>query len=407
MRTLIYSLLSLFILMGCHTEESPTKKVEKVEKVKTYYTCSMHPKVKQDKPGQCPLCGMALTKIESEESDHAHHHHDEGGAKKVRLRKGQVQHFRADLFKVTRMKMQKEIRLLGSVLKSEEKRSNIPAQFPGRVEEVLIQSTGSFVKKGDAVLKLYAPKLLATGEEYLIARKNYLSQKTNRDLKDLYEQTRERLKQWGILDKQIKEWEEKGSITREITIYSDVTGIVEKKNAVNGKYFKEGESYFDLVDLSHVWVELDVYEHDSALVGLGQTVKLEFNAYPGDFWQGKIDFVSPILDSKSRTLKIRTTLDNKLGKLKPGMVGSAELLVELDSRPLVIPRSAIIDTGRKKVVWLKEDERNYFSKEVKTGFESQGHVEIKDGLSLGEEVVREGNFLLDAQAKLFGDYDDE
>lgn len=398
--------------MGCLDDDSKTHKpdkVEKVEKVKTYYTCSMHPKVKQDKPGQCPLCEMGLTKIEIEENDsdeHAHHH-DHGGTKKVRLRKGQVQHFRADLFKVTRMKMQKEVRLLGSVFKSEEKRSNIPAQFPGRVEEVLIQSTDSFVKKGDPVLKLYSPKLLATVEEYLIARKNYLSQKSNRDLKDLYEQTRERLKQWGILDKQIKVWEEKGAISRVITIYSDVTGIVEKKNAVSGKYFKEGESFFDLVDLSHVWVELDVYEHDSALVGLGQSVELEFNAYPGELWQGKIDFVSPILDSKSRTLKIRTTLDNKLGKLKPGMVGSAGLLVELDSNPLVIPRSAIIDTGRKKVVWLKKDERNYFSKEVKTGFESQGHVEIKDGLSLGEEVVREGNFLLDAQSQLFGDYDDK
>ena len=186
-----------------------------------------------------------------------------------------------------------------------------------------------------------------------------------------------------------------------------MTGIVEKKNANKGKYFTEGQSFFDLVDLNSLWVEMDVYEHDSALVNIGQVAELEFSAYPGDIWEGKIDFISPVLDKKTRTLKIRTTLDNNEGKLRPGMVGTASVTLDLQGMPLVIPRTAIIDTGKRKVVWIDIGNNRYQAKKVHTGFESQGYVEIKHGLSEGEKVIIDGNFLLDAQAQLFGGYEDK
>ena len=442
-------LLMSVLLISCQeqAEHSVGKEKHKDHKkqnhIETYYTCSMHPQVREDRPGKCPICAMGLTKIEVEEGSHdlisdVSTGQDlkkiyfcesdpsvtseapgecplDGSALKersvgaqvvaqVKLRKSQMKHFKADTFPVTTMKMAKDIRLLGSVMKSEERESNIPAQIPGRVEEVLIESTGSFVRRGDPVLKLYSPKLLAGGEEYLIARKNHLSNMNNADFKDLYVQSRQRLKLWGILDKQLAQWESKGRIPREITIYSDVTGIVEKKNAINGKYFKEGESFFDLVDLSTLWVELDVYEHDSALVKLGQTVEMNFSAHPGELWEGKIDFISPVLDEKTRTLKIRTTLDNGKGMLKPGMVGSATVKLERDGMPLVIPRSAVIDTGIRKVVWLQKGNHTYQANLIETGFESSGFIEVKSGLKENDHVVIEGNFLLDAQAQLFGGY---
>lgn len=416
------------------------------KKVETFYTCSMHPQIKEDKPGKCPICHMGLTKVEVEhDEEHSSNHEMEpreveaeyyceadpsvtskapgecpldgtpmlkktqkhkalGTVAKIKLRKSQLDHFRADVFPVTTMKMEKKIRMLGSLRKSEEKESNIPARVPGRVEDVLIQSTGSLIKKGDAVIKLYSPRLLTGGEEYLIARRNYFTNNKNREFRELYQQSRERLKLWGVQDFQLEEWANKRKIPREITIYSPVTGIVERKNAVVGKYFKEGQSFFDLVDLSSLWVELDVYEHDSALVRLGQNIDIEFTAYPGEVWQGKIDFVSPVLDQKTRTLKIRTTLKNTEGKLRPGMVGSASLKVELEGEPLVIPKTAVIDTGKRKVVWLKNSKDRYQANEIRTGFESSGYVEVKDGLSENDQVVIEGNFLLDAQAKLFGGY---
>ena len=134
---------------------------------------------------------------------------------------------------------------------------------------------------------------------------------------------------------------------------------------------------------------------------------MEFNSYPGEVWEGQVDFISPVLDELSRTLKVRTTLTNDKGKLKPGMASNAVVEIKLEGMPLVIPRSAVIDTGKRKIVWLKTGEIRYQAVEVQTGFESSGHVEIKSGLKEGEEVVIQGNFLLDAQAELFGGYDGE
>ncbi len=439
---LILIMLSLFAT-ACFKEEKAEQKVEK-QKIQTYYTCSMHPQIKQETPGDCPICGMGLTKVEVEHDDHAEHSAPSKAQEnvyycesdpsvtsaaagecpldgtpmlkkvpssetvaKVKLRKSQVKHFKSDLFEVTSMKMQKKIRLLGTLLKSEEKESNIPARVPGRVEDVFVQSTGSLVKKGDPVLKLYSPELLTGGDEYLIARKNYFSNRNSKEFKDLYEQSIQRMKLWGVLDKQLEAWAKTNKVPREITIYSPVTGIVEKKHAIKGKYFKEGQSFFDLVDLNSLWVEMDVYEHDSALVNLGQTVQLEFSAYPGEIWEGKIDFISPVLNKQTRTLKIRTTLDNNEGKLRPGMVGTASVTLDLEGTPLVIPRTAIIDTGKRKVVWVDQGNHRYQAKKVLTGFESEGYVEVKHGLSEGEKVVIDGNFLLDAQAQLFGGYDEK
>lgn len=414
------------------------------QKVKSYYTCSMHPQIKESKPGKCPICHMNLTKVEVDEDDdistgHVHVEKDmwqcenfpdvtsevEGvcpldgspmikKAKeniagkvigKVKLRKSQLNHFKPDFFPVTTMKMSKKIRLLGSVLQSEDKESNIPARISGRVEKVYIQSTGSFIKEGEPVIDLYSPKLITAGEEYLIARKSY-KRSRSREFRDMLKQSEVRLTQWGILKSQFEKWYEDNRVPEKITIYSPSTGIVRKRNAVVGKYFKEGQNFFELSDLSEVWVEMDVYEHDSALVSIGQKVELEFTSIPGDILKGTIDFVNPVLDTTSRTLKVRTTITNSNGKLKPGMVADATLNIDFEGMPLVIPRSAVINTGKRKVVWTKIKNNRFQAKTILTGHESEGYIEVKSGLMEGEEVVIEGSFLLDAQAQLFGGYED-
>ena len=179
-----------------------------------------------------------------------------------------------------------------------------------------------------------------------------------------------------------------------------------KRNASVGKYFKEGQHFFELSDLKNVWVEMDVYEHDASLVQLDQEVQLQFTALPGEILSGKLDFVAPILNADSRTLKIRTTISNIDGKLKPGMVADASLKIEFQDSSLVVPRMAVIDTGKRKVVWVKVSSNTFQSKIIHTGRESEGYVEVSSGLIENEEVVIEGNFLLDAQAQLFGGYED-
>ncbi|MBK26982.1 MAG: efflux transporter periplasmic adaptor subunit [Halobacteriovorax sp.] len=410
--------------------------------IKSYYTCSMHPQIKQDKPGKCPICHMNLTKVEVDEADDVPATTQVEKPKwackdfpdvtsevedvcpmdgspmvkvksnkagkvigKVKLRKSQLSHFKPDFFPVTGMMMKKKIRLLGSVLQSEDKESNIPARIGGRIEKVYVKSTGSFISLGEPVIDLYSPQLITAGEEYLIARKSFEKDGTA-EFKDMLKQSEERLKLWGIKRFQFERWFKRGRIPRKIVIYSPATGIVQKRNAVVGKYFKEGQNFFELSDLSDIWVEMDVYEQDASLVKIGQRVKMEFTSLPGEVLEGEIDFINPVLNSKSRTLKVRTTVANTSGKLKPGMVSEATLEIQLPGTPLVVPRTAIIDTGKRKVVWTKVSGKQFQAKTIHSGYESEGYVEIKHGLMEGEEVVIEGNFLLDAQAQLFGGYED-
>ena len=421
-------LVFVFSLLFVSCQEKEVHPDHKHDEV--FYTCSMHPQIKEKEPGKCPICGMGLTRIQKTqteakasqkpyyycESDPSVKSLHEGvcpldgrpmqkferGKKKLQVRPHQIKHLKVGLFKVQKKKLKRKIRLLGTVLKSEQGQSNIPSRVRGRVEEVLVRSTGSFIRKGDPVLKIYSPLLLTGAEEYLIARANHLKNKKSKAFRDIYEQSTERLKQWGIRDAQLQKWAQERKVPREVTIYSPVTGIVENRSALVGKYFKEGESYFDLVDLSQLWVELDVYEHESGLVNLGQDIELEFSAYPGEYWHGKLDFVSPLLNEKSRTLKLRTTLENTNGKLRPGMTATAKLSVASDKSTLVIPQSAVIDTGRKKIVWLDKGGNQYESHPIITGFSTDEFVEVKNGLKEGDLVVTKGNFLLDAQSQLFG-----
>ncbi len=431
----------------------------------TYYTCSMHPQIKEKEAGRCPVCGMSLVKIKlenksdkrksatSEEPEALEYYCEKfpevkskyGGAcpvdgtpmvmekKKakidqsesnnpgsggvvepeqnnvseiiasVKLQKQQMDHFRPEFFPVTRMNMVKKIRLLASVLRSEEKESKISAKVDGRVERVFVRSTGSAVSIGDPVLTLYSPKLITAGEEYLLARRS--SSQTG-ESRGMLERSKERLRLWGIKPFQYERWYRTNRVPRQIVIHSDAAGVVRRRNAVVGKYFNEGQNFFELSNLDDVWVEMDVYEHDSSLVSIGQKVELSFDSMPGQKIQGVIDFVNPVLDSKSRTLKIRSTIQNESGKLKPGMSANAVLTMNIPGRPISIPRNAIIDTGKRKIVWVKASEDSFFARAIQTGYESDGYVEVKSGLSESENIVIEGNFLLDAQAQLSGGYED-
>ncbi len=445
MKLLLGALVTFSLLLTASCDKATKSESLEKSKVTSYYTCSMHPQIKEDKPGKCPICHMNLTKVEVDESeDHSSHQKEEmkitwrcenfpdvtseaegvcpidgtpmvkvdpykGRAgkviAKVKLRKAQLAHFKPDFFPVSKMKMTKTISLLGNVIQSEEKESNIPARIDGRVEKVYVKSTGEMIKTNQLVVELYSPKLITGGEEYILARRSY-KQTGSVEYRDLVKESEEKLKLWGIKKFQMEKWYKDGKVPRSIKIYSPTSGIVRKRNAVKGKYFKEGQSFFDLADLSDVWVELDVYESDSTLVTLDQEVTLKFQALPGKVMKGKIDFIDPVIDSKSRTLKVRATIQNEEGLLKPGMVADGSLQIELSDEPFVIPRTAIIDTGKRKVVWSKISGKSYQAKEILTGFESEGFVEVVSGLMEGEEVVIEGNFLLDAQAQLFGGYEE-
>lgn len=439
-RLLIIFLFPLY-LISCSENKHADHNESKTEvKSEIYYTCPMHPQVNESVPGKCPICGMNLVKIEKEvgvapvnsesgeEVWHCENFSDVTSMveercpiddtpmvrlqkldaskimARVKLKASQVSHFRPAYFSVSRMTMQKKIRLLGIVLESEEKERKIPARIAGRVEKVHIKSTGSHIKEGQPVLDIYSPQLITAGEEYLLARQSF--QRNPQEFEELYKQSQERLKLWGVKEFQYERWFKQGKVPHSITLYSPASGIVQKRNAIEGKYFTEGQNFFELSELSSVWVEMDVYEHDSALVNIKQKVNLEFSALPGMELESEIDFINPVLNPRTRTLKVRATVANPQGQLKPGMVADATLVLELEGTPLVVPRSAFIDTGKRKVVWVQVDEHTFQAQEIRTGFESEGYVAVVSGLKEEDKVVIEGNFLLDAQAQLFGGYED-
>lgn len=441
---MIKLLLLSFLLVGCTDHSEHGSEIEKNVKEQTehsYYTCSMHPQVRENEPGKCPICHMNLTKVVAKTVDEVSEKTitatklyackddqsitspspticpidgeqmievakpDTGViVAKVQLTKTQIDHFDAKVFDVSTMQMTKDVRLLGSVMQAQEKESNIPLRVDGRVEKVYIKSEGEFVKKGDAVVDIYSPTLISAGEEFVIAKKQVLRQPKSKDYLDLLRQSEERLTNWGVSEAQRDQWLKDGEVKRTITIYSPTSGIVTARNAVKGKYFKEGQSLFDLVDLSTVWVEMDVYEVDSALVSSNQVVNLRFSALPGTVLKSKLDFVSPVIDPQSRTLKVRATLDNEDGLLKIGMVADGNLQVDLSSNELVVPRSAVVDTGKRKIIWLQTGQLSFEAKTIRTGHSAGRFIQVLDGLKEGDKIVEKGNFLLDAQAQLFGGY---
>ena len=432
-KSTIFSLMICLFLLCCNFK-TPDHDDNTI-----FYTCSMHPSIRETTSGKCPICHMNLVKIQesrtpvkketkrlwqcrdfpdvvSEQEDIcpldgtkmvAKIQTGKGGVDivgTVRLRRSHLKHFKAEVIPVTTINMVKSIRLLGVILQSEDQESNIPTRVDGRIEKVFVKSTGSFVSINDPVVEIYAPKLITAGEEYLIARQSYQKTKT-REFREMLTQSRKKLQLWGIKDFQYQSWYKKGTVPKSIALYSPATGIVRKRHAIAGKYFKEGQNLLELSNLSSVWVEMDVYEQDTNLISLGQKVSLEFIAIPGEIFTGEIDFIDPVLNPKSRTLKVRTTLSNTKGKLRPGMAADATVTIQLKGQSLVVPRSAVIDTGKRKIVWLQVAGGEFQARAVHTGYESDGHVEIKRGLSLGESVVLDGNFLLDAQAQIFDSYE--
>ena len=414
------SLILISLLFFSCEEKGPT-----LQNPSLSYTCSMHPHVREDETGICPICQMNLVPLQNNTMPITHkqrwqcqHFPDVvseqedicplDGTKMVKitihesiqLTASQRRHFKATTFLATKEQLTKSIRLLGVVLQSEDQESAIPARVAGRIEKVFIESTGSLVRKDDPIVEIYAPNLITAGEEYLLARESY-QRVRSKEFQEMLSQSREKLELWGVQKDQYESWYQSKAVPRSMALHSPSTGIVRKRHAVVGKYFKEGQNLFELSNLSHVWVQMDVYEQDANLVSLGQKVSLKFIAIPGEIFSGEIDFIDPVLNARSRTLKVRTTLSNPTGQLRPGMASDVTLNITLKRPSLIVPRSAVIDTGKRKIVWLKVAEDTFEARSVHTGYESRNSVEIKQGILEGDAVVVEGHFLLDAQAEIF------
>lgn len=314
--------------------------------------------------------------------------------------------------------LQKTIRTVGRLEADESKLATVNTKIEGWIEKLYVEVTGSYIKKGQPLAEIYSPELVATQQEFLNTLKwakqssaspqekdknpsTDLSGLLAQDAAATLEAARQRLLLWDISADQIKKIEESGKTIRTLTMYSPVNGFITQKMAVLGMKVMPGEKLFDVADLSSIWVIADIYEYELPLIKVGNRALITLAYLPGKELSSQIDYIYPSISAETRTVKIRLKLNNPNYQLKPQMFANVELKINLGKK-LMIPESAVIDTGRGMVAYVDLGNGSFEPREIKAGLRSDGYIEVLRGLKIGERVVSSANFLVDSEAQLKG-----
>src|SRR3990167_2447823 len=299
----------------------------------------------------------------------------------------------------------KKIRTVGIVTYDETKVAQVYTKVDGWIEKLFVNYTGKLVEKGQPLFTFYSPELVSTQEEYLLAvqAKKTLGSSFLQEIRagsdSLLEAARRRLSLWDISEEQIEELQRRGEPTRTLTLFSPLTGFVIKKDAFQGMKVMPDKELYTIADLSTVWVNADIYEFELPNVRVGQTAAITLSYFPGQAFNGKVSWISPVLEEKTRTTKVRLEFKNPDFKLKPEMYTNVEIGVDA-GRKLAIPDEAVLDSGLRKVVFLDKGEGRFQPAEVKLGGKFDGYYEVLSGLSPGERILSSAGFLLDSESRL-------
>lgn len=370
-----------------------------------YWYDPMVPGSKFDKPGKSPFMDMQLVPKYADEAPSA----GAGGqaAPSVSLSAEAIRATGVATVPVTLQDLKHEIRAVGTIEADETRLERVAARVAGRVERLHANFTGQVVRRGAPLYTLYSPDLVSTQREYLLTLEQERrlsasgSAEAAESARELVRAARDRLKLWGIGDGQIRELERTGTPRLALTFVSPISGTVLQKNVVEGQYVQEGTEMYLLADLSSVWLVAQVYEFELGRLRTGQTAVVTASAYAGRSFEGRIAFIEPVLDRETRTARVRIVLPNRQGDLKPGMFADARLQVPLENR-LSVPRSAVIDTGTRRVVYVETAPGTFQPREVTLGATSGDRVAVLGGVNEGEKVVAAANFFIDSQAQLAG-----
>jgi membrane fusion protein, copper/silver efflux system len=399
------------------------------------YTCPMHPTIRSDKPGDCPICGMQLVPGGSTAAerkilfyrspmdpkqtsptprkdemgmDYVPVYSDEigrppstAGLATVGIDPQRQQLIGLRTAPVVEGQVGWSWRTVGRVAVDETRVHHASLKFSGFIEQIFVDYVGKQVRSGEPLFRIYSPDVASAEEEYLLAlrTRDALGSGTAGAGSDLVAAARERLKLWDIPEAEIRRLERTGKAQRTVTIFAPMSGVVTRKDAVMGHRVVEGDAPYEITDLSQVWVLADAYESDLARVRLGTPATLTLQAFPNREFPGKVVFIDPILDPKTRTAKVRLAFPNSTGELRPEMFGEVTLRTPA-RRGLSIPTDAIIDSGTRKVVFVSLGEGKFRPLEVKIGASDGDRSEVLEGLKAGEEVVTRANFLVDSESRL-------
>jgi Cu(I)/Ag(I) efflux system membrane fusion protein len=367
----------------------------------------MHPTVVSDKPGDCPICEMKLVAVEAARAKAAPEAPERAvaGRSVVTLTPERRSLLGVRSEDVRQMHIEKSLRTVGRVAPDERRMAHVHTKFDGYVERLYVDFTGKLVTKGDPLLSIYSAELVATQQEYLLALR-VQKQLGNSQIPSvaqggagLLDAARERLRLWDIRAEDIAELERTGTVRRTFDLYAEVTGYVVVKNVVHGMRVMPVDTLFELADLSRVWVLADVYESDLPTVRLGMPADVTLAYQPGKTWRGSVANVAPTVDEKTRSVKVRIDVDNAGGTLKPDMYADVQLRTDMGTG-LVVPDSAIIDTGDRKLVFLDRPDGAIEPREIDVGVRIPEGYQVVRGLAKGDRVVTAANFLLDSESSL-------
>jgi len=357
------------------------------------WTCSMHPQIKQSEPGDCPLCGMDLIPLEASTSDNPL-------VLEMTQEAVKLANIQTTVIGEGSAESSKTIRLSGKIQPDERLASSQVAHVPGRIEKLFVSFTGEQVYKGQKIAMLYSPELITAQRELLEALKL-------KDLNpDLVEAARNKLRYWKIGEETIEQIEKKGTIQENFIVYADESGVVTDRRLAVGDYVNQGEPIFDLMNLRRVWVLFDAYEDDLSNISVGDKIEFTTPSLPNETFNTRVTFIDPIIDPNTRVASIRTEVSNSKRVLKPEMLVYGTLQQKTSNakqRQLTVPKSAVMWTGQRSVVYTKVPDTNIPSfefREIEIGDAVGGNYQVISGLEAGEEVVTYGSFTIDAAAQL-------
>ncbi len=362
----------------------------------TTWTCSMHPQIKQEKPGDCPICGMNLIPLASM---------DAGGndvdPNEIMMTESAAKLADIQTMRVVKGNPEKTIHLQGKINADERRIAELTARFGGRIEELFVNFTGQNVRKGQKLATIYSPELVTAQRELLEA----VAFKETRP--NLYSAALGKLKLWDLNNEQIKAIEEKGEPKLYFDILSPISGTVTMRHVAIGDYVKEGTALFKVVDLTKVWALFDAYESDLPWIKLNDEIEFTIQSFPGKLYTGKVSFIDPFIDAKTRVAKVRVELKNPKMEVKPEMFtkGIVHSKVAESGKQILIPKTALLWTGKRAVVYVKVPNRenpSFIYREILLGPEAGNFYVVAEGLKEGEEIATNGVFKIDAAAQLQG-----
>ena len=357
------------------------------EKPLEYYTCGMHPWVLETEPGLCPICHMKLEKLDPEQL-----------RAELAIDPVMVQNMGVRVGAVKKGPLTKTLRTVGTVAYKEPAVRDINIKVSGWIETLRVDYEGAPVSKGDVLFELYSPQLYAAQEEYLLAWRN---RQRGAEQEALLRAARTRLEFFDITDEQIRALQEAGRPRKTLAIHSPYAGVVVDKHAREGMKVDPGMRVFRIADLSNLWVMVTLYEYQLPYVSEGQKAVMTLPYLPGQRFEGEVVYIYPTVDPETREVQVRLEFDNPSGLLKPGMFATVTLHSTLAAERTLVPREAVIDTGRRQVAFVWKGRGRFEPRDVILGVEAEdGMVEVQEGLQPGEQVVTSGQFLLDSEANI-------